>query len=83
MKLFGYEIKKIPKEYIVEVFYYDDGQIGVKLIGNGWLNPLIETTHWEFPRILNGLPNKLSLDEKIDVLRLIFPDDVTFKIVEK
>lgn len=81
MKLFGYELKKIPKERIVIIQKHNSGQFEIKLDGNGWLNPIIETFGIEFTEILNKMSSKLTVEEKVEISKLFLPEDITFKII--
>lgn len=79
MKLFGYELKKTTKEKII-IINQKTKQIIIE--GNGWLNPPVETFLYEFAQIINQMPEKLTLDEKINIFKLFNPDsEIEFKIV--
>lgn len=79
MKIFGYEIKKIKKERTVQIKRSNNQ---IDLIGDGWTLLDQVETGFEITKIFNKLPEKLTLDEKVQVFELFFPEDITFKIID-
>ena len=79
MKIFNYEIKKVKKEKIVQIRRLNHQ---IDLVGDGWF--LLESIELiaEIANIFNKLPEKLTLDEKVQIFELFFPEDITFKIID-
>ena len=81
MKIFNWEIKKIKKEQIVELEVKDD-RIELILKGDAWGSPITQIEIGQnITQLLNDLPTKLTVHEKVDVMKL-FLSDITFKITE-
>lgn len=78
MNIFGFKIEKIKKERIVELKEHDN-YIEVLTYGEGWGTFEAIDAGTAITDILKKLPEKLNINEKVDICKLFIPN-ITFKI---
>jgi hypothetical protein len=81
MKIFNWEIKKIPKEKIV-VLKVGNVLTEIKLEGDGWGTIERLEVGNEITRLYGAMPKRLTVNERVKIFELFLSDELTFKIIE-